>query len=316
MADLEAGLYELLVTRDLRDTLDGLSDVLVARDRGLSGADAADRIAWHVSKQIERALLDVSEEERVDVAFRVAEAVLDRLGDFATVDGSAHLAEPASVLHAILRRRQDGAVEELGPPVIPLLDTTLLTNAPGEPTLWSQLGSEIASAESIDVVMAFIRRSGITPLLDGLRKHCARGRRLRVLTTTYTDSTEREALELLTDLGAQVRVSYDLSQPVCTPRHGSSIGARSHRLRRLVESDTLGCSDGPRMERQASAARNPDVIDKFEAVFESYWSNGDFVPYSADQFQAEQLRGPNRHRPADHAESSRGATAPFSVAAP
>jgi HKD family nuclease len=31
-----------------------------------------------------------------------------------------------------------------------------------------------------------------------------------VLTTTYTDSTEREAIDQLIDLGAQVRVSYEL----------------------------------------------------------------------------------------------------------
>src|SRR5206468_3462698 len=32
--------------------------------------------------------------------------------------------------------------------------------------------------------------------------------------------------------------------------------------------------------------RNPDVIDKVGAVFESYWNNGDFVPYEHDQFVA------------------------------
>ena len=37
------------------------------------------------------------------------------------------------------------------------------------------------------------------------------GRALRVLTTTYTGSTERRALDQLAELGAEVRVSYDLS---------------------------------------------------------------------------------------------------------
>lgn len=211
MTELEPGLYEVLITSGLRAKLDELSSALVPRDGRLSSADAADRIAWHVSKQVERALLDVSDEDRVAVAVKVAQALLNRLGEVAEVDGSAQLAEPASVLHAILRRRPDGEAEALDVPVIPLLDTTLLTNAPGEPTLWSQLRSEIASAAAIDVVMAFIRRSGIAPLLDALRKHCESGRPLRVLTTTYTDSTEREALEQLTALGAEVRVSYDVS---------------------------------------------------------------------------------------------------------
>ena len=38
---------------------------------------------------------------------------------------------------------------------------------------------------------------------------------------------------------------------------------------------------------RASGARNPDVIDKFGAVFDSYWSSGDFVPYDPDQFDQE-----------------------------
>ena len=52
-------------------------------------------------------------------------------------------------------------------PLIPLLDTTLLTNAPGEPRVGSQILAEIESADSIDVVMAFVRRSGLLPLRGG-----------------------------------------------------------------------------------------------------------------------------------------------------
>ncbi|WP_407345314.1 DUF3427 domain-containing protein [Pengzhenrongella phosphoraccumulans] len=291
VTELEPGLYELLITSGLRAKLDNLSSALVPRDRSLSSADAADRIAWHVSKQVERALLDVSDEDRVSVAVKVAQALLYRLGEVAHVDESAQLIEPASVLHAILRRRPDGEPEHLEAPVIPLLDTTLLTNAPGEPTLWSQLRSEIASASSIDLVMAFIRRSGIAPLLDPLRKHCESGRTLRVLTTTYTDSTEREALEQLAALGAEVRVSYDIGstrlhakawvfhrRPFSTAYVGSS---------NLTRSATV---TGLEWNLRVSGARNPDVIDKFSAVFESYWSSGDFVPYTAEEFEAEQLR--------------------------
>src|SRR3954452_24311277 len=138
----------------------------------------------------------------------IAEALLERLRELVAVDTDAVLAEPATVLHAILRRRPDGTPDEFAEPLIPLLDTTLLTNAPGEPSLWNQLRSEIESADAIDVVMAFIRRSGLTPLLEALTRHCDKGRLLRVLTTTYTGSTEQRALDLLAEIGADVRVSY------------------------------------------------------------------------------------------------------------
>ena len=58
--------------------------------------------------------------------------------------------------------------------------------------------------------MAFIRRSGINPLLSSLRRHCESGKPLRILTTIYTGSTERQALDQLKGIGAQIRVSYDV----------------------------------------------------------------------------------------------------------
>ena len=41
---------------------------------------------------------------------------------------------------------------------------------------------------------------------------------------------------------------------------------------------------------RASSARNPDILAKFEAVFESYWQSADFVEYDAGQFDAESRR--------------------------
>jgi hypothetical protein len=211
VAELGPGLYELLITEGLRSQLDELAERMPIDERPLNSGDASDRIAWHVSRQVERALLDVGDADRVQIGLRVARALLDRLGELVDMDRSAMPIDPAAVLHAVLRRNPDGTPAGMGGPLIPLLDTTLLTNAPGEPTLWSQLRSEIESADAVDVVMAFIRRSGIAPLLDTLRRHCEAGRTLRVLTTTYTDSTERRALDQLVAVGADVRISYDLS---------------------------------------------------------------------------------------------------------
>ena len=78
------------------------------------------------------------------------------------------LVEPAAVLNAVLKRLPDGTADPIDRPLTPLLDTTVLTNAPGEPAVGHEPRSEIHSAESIDVVMAFIRFSGIRPMLGAL----------------------------------------------------------------------------------------------------------------------------------------------------
>lgn len=292
MGELTPGLYEVLMTEGLQARLAALADALPTEQRALQAAEAPDRIAWHLSREIERALSDVGEADRARVGIEVTQALLDRLGELIEVDPSVAPVGPATVLHAILGRRPDGSPEPVAQPLIPLLDTTLLTNAPGEPNLWNQLRSEIASADRIDVVMAFIRRSGVAPLLDALRRHCDRGRPLRVLTTTYTGSTEQAALDQLVGLGADVRVSYDLST---TRLHAKAwvFHRRSRFSTAYVGSSNLTHSaqvTGIEWNLRASGARNPDVIAKFDAVFESYWSGGDHLPYDPAQFEDEQRR--------------------------
>ncbi|HEX8769387.1 MAG TPA: DEAD/DEAH box helicase family protein, partial [Acidimicrobiales bacterium] len=292
MEELGSGLYETLVTESLKAQLDDLAGRLLVDQRVLRSAEASDRIAWHLGREIERALADVGDEQRVTVGIIIARALLKRLSELVQIDLTSLPVDPGSVLHAILRRRPDGIPDAFDDPLIPLLDTTLLTNAPGEPSLWNQLRSEIHSADTIDIVMAFIRRSGIAPLLDALRRHCEQGKPVRVLTTTYTGSTERRALDQLVDLGAVVRISYDLST---TRLHAKSwlFHRDSGFSTAYVGSSNLTHSaqvTGLEWNVRVSAARNRDVLAKFSAVFESYWEGGDFVAYDPEQFDEEQTR--------------------------
>ncbi len=192
------------------------------------------------------------------------------------------------VLRAIAARGPDGRIVAPVQPAMPLLDTGLLTNAPGEPRIGYQISSEIPSATRIDVSMAFVRMSGIRPMLEALRLHTDAGRRLRILTTTYTGSTELAALEKLRAIGAGIRVSYDTS--------GTRLHAKAWLFERATGYTTayIGSSNlthaaqvsGMEWNVRVSQARNADVIDKFRAVFDSYWENGDFEPFDRATFLA------------------------------
>jgi hypothetical protein len=70
--------------------------------------------------------------------------------------GSRGAIEPGTVKRAILGRTSDGRVETMLEPLIPLLGTTLMTNAPGEPRVGNQLLTELHSVDRIGLVMAFI----------------------------------------------------------------------------------------------------------------------------------------------------------------
>jgi superfamily II DNA or RNA helicase/HKD family nuclease len=287
----DRGVHEVLVTETIRKELSALGGRFEAVEEPLNPAEAADRLALHLSQLFVREFRDAKDASDLSKAVERVRLMADLLD--AREDAPI---EPATILRALLARLPDGSPEGIERPLIPLLDTTLLTNAPGEPRVGHQLLTEVQSADRIDLVMAFIRMSGVRPLLDALRRHCEAGRSLRVLTTTYTGSTEREALEALTSVGAKVRVSYETGS--------TRLHAKAWLFHRASGFSTayIGSSNltfsaqvtGLEWNVRVSGARNPDVIEKIAAVFESYYAGTDFVPYVAEEFSLATRSGGGR----------------------
>jgi superfamily II DNA or RNA helicase len=289
MSSLPLGLYDQLVTELLQERLRSLPGDRSARVETLRVAESADRLALHLSRLIERAVEAIPEARRVADGTALARRVVDELvrATGASVLDAERPVEAAQRLRAMVGRLPSGEHTEVSEPLIPLLDTTLLTNSPGEPNLGHQVSTEIASADRIDLVMAFIRRSGIQPLRAALASHTNTGRPVRVLSTIYTGSTEAEALDLLRDLGADVRISYDTTSTRLHAKawlfHRSSGFSTAY-----VGSSNLTHSaqvQGLEWNVRVSEARNRPVIEKIAAVFESYWQQDEFEPYDRERFR-------------------------------
>lgn len=282
------GLYEQLVTAALEERLGGLEPALVPVRDKLDPAEVADRIALHLGQLVRRAIAGLDGKQRNEVGLHLARQVGELLLDASRAVDAGDLPSPAGdVLRAIAGTNPDGSIEGMPLPATPLLDTTLLTNAPGEPRIGHQLQTEIPSADRIDVLMAFVRQTGIRPLVDLLRRHTEAGRDLRLLTTTYTGSTELSALEVLRKAGAQIRVSYDTSS---TRLHAKAwlFHRASGFSTAFIGSSNLTHSaqvSGLEWNVRVSGARNPDVIDKFAAVFDSYWSGEEFRSFDPAEFR-------------------------------
>jgi hypothetical protein len=71
MAKLERGLYEVLITEALEAHLQELGDRLQALRSTLRPAEAADRVALHLSRIVHRALEAVSEDNGLGSASRL-----------------------------------------------------------------------------------------------------------------------------------------------------------------------------------------------------------------------------------------------------
>jgi superfamily II DNA or RNA helicase len=288
MNEIDRGLYQSLLTESLVQQLQDLDAHLTARQSDLHVEEAPDRLAMHLAKVIQTAIASLSKDKRIEVGGELTQKLIQLLVDSTQANDlkTEKLALPPRMLKSIDGRKPDGTIDEVVEPLIDLLDTTLLTNANGEPRIGSQIISEIPSAERIDLVMAFIRKSGIRPMMEELRLHRQLGRSLRVLTTTYTGSTEAAALDMLESIGAEIKVSYDESS---TRLHAKAwlFKRNSGFSTAFIGSSNLTHSaqvNGLEWNARFSGSRNPDVVNKVDAVFESYWNSGDFVPYNRQQF--------------------------------
>jgi superfamily II DNA or RNA helicase len=288
---LKPGLHEALLTRRLQDLLTQVpEDTLLADVAELRDAEAADRMSRHLAGVLAREIQRAPEGSRSEEAVRIAAALIHHLQSITKGNGDLLEDEPEApgrVLISLLQRLPDGTPRSIERPLTPLLDTTVFTNAPGEPAVGHELRAEVPSADAIDVVMAFVRWSGVRPLTDALRRHCEAGKPLRVLTTVYTNSTEQRALDELERLGAQVRVSYDISS---TRLHAKAwiFHRDSGYSTAYIGSSNLTHSAqvlGLEWNVRVSAARNDDAVAKMVAVFTSYWESRDFAPYDADEFR-------------------------------
>ncbi|MGH8232838.1 MAG: DEAD/DEAH box helicase family protein, partial [Rhodanobacteraceae bacterium] len=288
MGTLGRGLYEQLLTDALEADLQRLDPTLQALRGALDAEEAPDRIALHIGALLRRSIARLGAADRRSVGIRVAREIVELLkstndavdpGDMPTATGE--------VLRAILGFRPDGSAEGIEVPATPLLDTTLLTNAPGEPHIGYQVKSEIASADRIDILMAFVRRTGIAPMLEAIRRRVEAGCIVRLLTTTYTGSTELAALRDLAASGVDIRISYDTTS---TRLHAKAwlFHRKSGYSTAYIGSSNLTHSaqvTGLEWNVRVAGARNPDVLDKFSAVFESYWQSGDFRPFDEPEFR-------------------------------
>ena len=175
------GSYEALVTRRLLAALQALDGSWAHQLDKLDAAEAADRLALHLSRVIEKVLAAMPTEKRVAAGSQlIGELIVQALQGKPSVLLGEVPDPSARLLTQVARRHPDGSAAFVEPPVVPLLDTSLMTNAPGEPRLGAQLISEIPSADQIDLIMAFIRRSGIAPMREALGQHLSAGKTLRV----------------------------------------------------------------------------------------------------------------------------------------
>ncbi|HEX7150225.1 MAG TPA: DUF3427 domain-containing protein [Thermoanaerobaculia bacterium] len=290
MPNLPPGLYDLPITNEIERELQKLDVKRFAADRReLEPADSDLAFARHLAAVVRQALTVHTQKDGVERQAEIVNELLSALAQRSDkVDHDDQLALPPRRLASVHRIDALKGETRLIDPLIPLAQSDLLVNGRGEPSVGNAIQREIASADRIDLLCAFIKWHGLRLLEEPLQAYLDSGRKLRVITTTYMGATERKAIDRLVQMGAEVKASYQNDH---TRLHAKAwlFHRESGFSTAFIGSSNLSKSallDGVEWNVRLSQADAPSILAKFAATFDNYWADPAFETYT----QADALR--------------------------
>lgn len=294
---LYPGLYEQVINNALSSEL---SEIPEARKSTapIDTAEASKVLAQYLTDVVQKGLENVQDnggglEAQIQLANQIVNTIQNTTqeADFASLG----VDQRAEQLLALLRdndpRLATGkSAKELERPETSIAQSSLFTGAIHEPQMYTELKKEIVSADRIDMLVSFIKWSGLRLIMDELRQFTQSGGELRIITTSYMGATDVKAIEELRQLpNTKIKVSYDTKR--------TRLHAKTYVFYRdtgfttaYVGSSNLSnaaISSGLEWNVKVTKKDLPETIDKIAATFESYWNSNEFEYY--DEGQKERL---------------------------
>ena len=300
---IKPGLYEQIISQHLSRELASIADPLKAIEE-LDHAEAPQALAGYVAEATRAALESISEED-TDALVGLVNEIIQVLSSRKEELGNQSVNAPARKLLQIMDPADPSLITgttaaKVPRPETPMAVSSLFTGSAHEPPMFMELKKEIATADRIDMLVSFIKWSGLRLIIDQLKEFTQRGGLLRVITTSYMGATEVKAIDELAALPhTEIKVSYDTTR--------TRLHAKTYVFYRdtgfttaYVGSSNLSnaaMSNGLEWNLKLTAKDQPDTLRKINVTFDSYWNSDEFEDYSTDAHQrlATALKGEKYH---------------------
>ena len=292
---LHPGLYEQIINQAIETEL-AETDKL-SQTAPIDSAEASKLLAKYISEIVERGLENLKDNggnlnDQITLANRIITTIMTETkeADFVTLS----VAERAEQLFALFEKKNSvWAIDEKAQVIRPetsIAQSSLFTGAVHEPQMYTELKKEIVSCDRIDMLVSFIKWSGLRLIMDELTAFAKNGGELRIITTSYMGATDVKAIEELRKLpNTKIKVSYNTK---ITRLHAKAyIFYRDTGFTTAyVGSSNLSnaaLTSGLEWNTKVTRKDLPETIDKIAATFEFYWNDKEFVYY--DEGQRERL---------------------------
>lgn len=173
-------------------------------------------------------------------------------------------------------------------PQTSMVESSLFTGSPSDPQLVHELVREMQSAERCDLLVSFIKWSGLQLLLAAFEELTSRGGTLRIITTSYMGASDPEAIEALSKLpNTSIRVSYDVERTRLHAKayHFARNSGFSTAYIGSANMSRAAITSGLEWNLKVTAQDMPHILEKFVAEFETYWNSQDFIPFDPEEPQ-------------------------------
>lgn len=291
---LPNGLYEQVINKAIEAELS--KEEKISRTAKIDDAESSKILSSYVAEIIEQSLEVLKDKgydtnQQIEYVNRIIQSAIN---DSYIDSDSISISNKAEQLLAVYDKKDSIlAVDEksdIPRPVTSIARSSIFTGAKNEPQMYTELKKEIVSCNKIEMIVSFIKWSGLRLLIDELRQFTSNGGELSIITTSYMGATDIKAIEELRSLpNTKIKVSYDTKI------------TRLHAKAYIFYRDTgfttayVGSSNmsnaaltsGLEWNLKITQKDSPDTIKKIAATFESNWNSSEFEYY--DEGQKERL---------------------------
>ena len=201
---LKSGLYEQMINQGITEELKSTDKII--RLKNIDEGESSKVLAQYASEIIDKL------PEKIELINKMIEVIRAKTGDEDFTSMSVD--ERAEQLLALLDKENSKyAIDQNSTVIRPetsIAQSSLFTSAVNEPQLLGELKKEIVSADRIDMIVSFIKWSGVRRIINELKDFTDKGGELRIITTSYMGATDVKAIEELRKLSnTMIKVSYD-----------------------------------------------------------------------------------------------------------
>jgi len=274
------GIYDALLDKELQEVLDRHPELRTILGK-IDHEEQPARYATFIARVVEQALREETDPAaRLVLCNRLIAIISQKFGH---LEKRRLIDAQRSVLLEITPPNY--GTSGIPRPQTPIAESSLFTGSPNEPQLVHELLEEMRSADKVDILVSFIKWSGLRLLMAVFEDLRDRNIPVRVITTSYMGASDAPAVEWLARMpNVDVRVSYDTER--------TRLHAKAYHFKRSSGFSTAyigsanishaAITSGLEWNLKVTAQDMGHILEKFSIEFETYWNSREFVPFDPE----------------------------------